>query len=224
MRILFVEDDEDLGEVVKYNLEKENFAVEWIKDGKKAVEKALESNFDLILLDIMLPEMEGTQICKILRENEKTKETPVIMLTALCDENTKVTSFSYGADDYVTKPFSIKELIARIKAVARRWKINTEETLRFKDITVKELSKSVEINGKPIQVTKTEYLLIKTFLSNPDKVFSREELLEKIWGKEHKEQTRTLDVYISRLRKKLGDYGKYLKTIPRLGYKFSTEE
>jgi len=224
MRILFVEDDEDLGEVVKYNLEKEKFIVDWVKDGKDALEKALKDNYDLIILDIMLPGMDGTNICKALREKEKTKETPIIMLTALCDEDTKVTSFSYGADDYVTKPFSIKELIARIKAIARRWKISTEDKLKFKGITLDEVSKQVEIDGETLPLTKTEYQLLKTFLSNPNRVFSREELLEKIWGKEHKEQTRTLDVYISRLRKKLGEYGKYLKTLPRLGYKLSAEE
>ncbi|WP_456396619.1 response regulator transcription factor [Desulfurobacterium sp.] len=224
MRILFVEDDEDLGEIVKYNLEKENFEVDWVLDGKEALEKSLSGNYDLIILDIMLPGIDGKEICKLLRDNEKTKDVPIIMLTALCDEDTKVESFGYGADDYVTKPFSMKELIARIGAINRRLKLSENEKLAFKGITLDKISKEITVDGQPVQLTKTEYQLIELFLSNPNKVFSREELLEKIWGKEHSENTRTLDVYISRLRKKLGSYGKYLRTLPRLGYKLTAEE
>ena len=222
MRILLVEDDEDLGEIVKYNLEKEGFKVDWVLDGETALEKVNRSLYDLIILDIMLPKIDGIEVCRRIRE--RTKDIPVIMLTALSDEKTKITSFNYGADDYLTKPFSIRELIARIGAISRRFGKSAGQVIEFDGVKIDKFSKMVTVDGKPVHLTKTEYQLLEFFLENPDRVFSREEILDRIWGPEHSENSRTLDVYISRLRKKLGEKGRYLKTLSRLGYKLSMKD
>ena len=223
MIVLLVEDDEDLGELVKYNLEKNQFKVDWVLDGREALERIKTNRYNLIILDLMLPGISGLDICREIRENPTNKDVPVIVLTALSDEDTKVKGFSVGADDYVTKPFSMKELLARIEAVLRRAGYVRRDTVEFEVIVYDKKSKSVTVDGNPIYLTKTELQLLEFFLEHPEQLFSREELLEKIWGHDHNETTRTVDVYISRLRKKLGDKGKYLKTLPRLGYKLTRE-
>ena len=223
MVVLLVEDDEDLGELVKYNLEKNQFKVDWVLDGREALERIKTNRYNLIILDLMLPGISGLDICREIRENPTNKDVPVIVLTALSDEDTKVKGFSVGADDYVTKPFSMKELLARIEAVLRRAGYVRRDTVEFEGIVYDKKSKSVTVDGNPIYLTKTELQLLEFFLEHPEQLFSREELLEKIWGHDHNETTRTVDVYISRLRKKLGDKGKYLKTLPRLGYKLTRE-
>ena len=223
MIVLLVEDDEDLGELVKYNLEKNQFKVDWVLDGREALERIKTNRYNLIILDLMLPGISGLDICREIRENPTNKDVPVIVLTALSDEDTKVKGFSVGADDYVTKPFSMKELLARIEAVLRRAGYVRRDTVEFEGIVYDKKSKSVTVDGNPIYLTKTELQLLEFFLEHPEQLFSREELLEKIWGHDHNETTRTVDVYISRLRKKLGDKGKYLKTLPRLGYKLTRE-
>ncbi len=223
MVVLLVEDDEDLGELVKYNLEKQQFKVDWVLDGKEALEKIKKRRYDLIILDLMLPGMSGLDLCKRLRSDSPNRDTPVIMLTALSDEDTKVKGFSTGADDYVTKPFSMKELLARIEAVLRRVGHIKKDVLEFEGIVIDRKSKSVMIDEEPVYLTKTELQLLEFFLEHPEQLFSREELLEKIWGSDHNETTRTVDVYISRLRKKLGEKGKFLKTLPRLGYKLTSK-
>ncbi|MEO2068787.1 MAG: response regulator transcription factor [Desulfurobacteriaceae bacterium] len=223
MIVLLVEDDEDLGELVKYNLEKKNFKVDWVLDGQEALERAKTNKYDLIILDLMLPNVNGLEICEKIRESSQNEDTPVIVLTALSDEDTKVKGFSLGADDYVTKPFSMKELLARIEAILRRAGYTLKNVVEFEGIVYDRKSKSVSVDGKPIYLTKTELQLLEFFLEHPGELFSREELLERIWGHDHNETTRTVDVYISRLRKKLGEKGKYLKTLPRLGYKLTKE-
>ena len=223
MVVLLVEDDEDLGELVKYNLEKNQFKVDWVLDGREALERIKTNRYNLIILDLMLPGISGLDICREIRENPTNKDVPVIVLTALSDEDTKVKGFSVGADDYVTKPFSMKELLARIEAVLRRAGYVRRDTVEFEGIVYDKKSRSVTVDGNPIYLTKTELQLLEFFLEHPEQLFSREELLEKIWGHDHNETTRTVDVYISRLRKKLGDKGKYLKTLPRLGYKLTRE-
>ncbi len=223
MVVLLVEDDEDLGELVKYNLEKQQFKVDWVLDGKEALEKIRKRRYDLIILDLMLPGMSGLDLCRELRNDSPNRDTPVIMLTALSDEDTKVKGFSTGADDYVTKPFSMKELLARIEAVLRRVGHVKKDVLEFEGIVIDRKSKSVMVDEEPVYLTKTELQLLEFFLEHPEQLFSREELLEKIWGSDHNETTRTVDVYISRLRKKLGEKGKFLKTLPRLGYKLTSK-
>jgi len=223
VKVLLIEDDETIGELVKYNLERKGFSVEWVLSGKEALRKLREETYGVIVLDLMLPEVDGLELCKKVREGEKNRETPVIVLTALSDEDTKVKGFSVGADDYVTKPFSMKELIARIEALLRRVGYGKPELLEFEGIVENKRSKTVTVDGEPIYLTKTELQLLEFFLENPERLFTREELLKNIWGEEHNETTRTVDVYISRLRKKLGEKGKYLKTLPRLGYKLTKE-
>ncbi len=223
MLVLLAEDDRDLGDLLKYNLEKNHFKVDWVLDGKEAADRVEKIRYDLAILDLMLPELDGLEICKRIRESSKNRDIPVIMLTALSSEDTKLKGFSAGADDYVTKPFSMKELLARIEAVLRRAGHVKKDVLEFEGIKLDRKSKSVTVDGEPIYLTKTELQLLEFFLEHPEELFSREELLEKIWGADHNETTRTVDVYISRLRKKLGGKGKYLKTLPRLGYKLTKE-
>ncbi|MEO2065752.1 MAG: response regulator transcription factor [Desulfurobacteriaceae bacterium] len=223
IEVLLVEDDEAIGDLVKYNLEKHGFLVDWVLDGKEALEKLSERKYDIIILDLMLPGVDGLDLCRKVRREGKNRETPIIVLTALGDEDTKVEGFSAGADDYVTKPFSVKELLARIEAVLRRVGYSKKDVLEFEGIVENKKSKTVTVDGKPIYLTKTELQLLEFFLEHPEQLFTREELLENIWGADHNETTRTVDVYISRLRKKLGEKGKYLKTLPRLGYKLTRE-
>jgi len=223
VEVLLVEDDEAIGDLVKYNLERQGFSVDWVLDGKEALERLKEKKYDIIILDLMLPSVDGLELCQKVRQEGKNKETPIIVLTALGDEDTKVKGFAAGADDYVTKPFSVKELLARIEAVLRRVGYSKKDVLEFEGIVENKKSKTVTVDGKPIYLTKTELQLLEFFLEHPEQLFTREELLENIWGADHNETTRTVDVYISRLRKKLGDKGKYLKTLPRLGYKLTRE-
>ena len=223
VEVLLIEDDENLGELTKDRLEDRGFHVDWVLDGVEAFQKVKERKYDIILLDLMLPGMSGLELCKKIREETINRETPIIILTALGDEETKVKGLTLGADDYVTKPFSIKELIARMEAVLRRTGYGKKDILEFEGIVENKKSKSVTVDGKPIHLTKTELQLLEFFLEHPEELFSREELLEKIWGSDHNETTRTVDVYISRLRKKLGKKGKFLKTFPRLGYKLTRE-
>jgi len=223
MLVLLAEDDKDLGDLVKYNLEKNHFKVDWVLDGEEAAEKVEKVKYDLAILDLMLPGLDGLEICRKIRRSPKNRDIPVIILTAISREDTKLEGFSAGADDYVTKPFSMKELLARIEAVLRRVGHIKKEILEFEGIKLDRKSKSVTLDGEPIYLTKTELQLLEFFLEHPEELFSREELLEKIWGADHNETTRTVDVYISRLRKKLGEKGKYLKTLPRLGYKLTKE-
>ncbi len=223
VEVLLIEDDENLGELTKERLEDYGFSVEWVTDGEEAFERLRKRKYDIILLDLMLPGMSGLELCRKTREETLNRETPVIILTALGDEETKVKGLTLGADDYVTKPFSVKELIARIEAVLRRTGYGKKDILEFEGIVENKKSKSVTVDGKPIHLTKTELQLLEFFLEHPEELFSREELLEKIWGANHDETTRTVDVYISRLRKKLGEKGKFLRTLPRLGYKLTRE-
>ncbi|WP_456342436.1 response regulator transcription factor [Thermovibrio sp.] len=224
VEVLLVEDDEAIGDLVKYNLERQGFSVDWVLDGKEALERLNEKKYDIIILDLMLPSVDGLELCQKVRQEGKNKETPIIVLTALGDEDTKVKGFSAGADDYVTKPFSVKELLARIEAVLRRVGYSKKDILEFEGIVENKKSKTVTVDGKPIYLTKTELQLLEFFLEHPEQLFTREELLENIWGSDHNETTRTVDVYISRLRKKLGEKGKFLKTLPRLGYKLTREQ
>ncbi len=223
MYVLLVEDDENLGEMVVYNLKKQGYKVDWSLDGNEATDMIRQNAYNIIILDLMLPKKSGFDVCKFTRSSKKNGETPIILLTALSDEESKIRGFTLGADDYVTKPFSIKELIARIRVISKRVGIAARTHLKFDGIELDRRSKSVTVDGNPLQLTKTEEELLEMFLESPDKVFSKNQLLERIWKGEIDRQTRTVDVYISRLRKKLGKSGKYLKTLPRIGYKLTKE-
>ena len=225
--ILVIEDDKNIISVLKYILEKEGFSVNIAEDGRQGLEKALNNDFDIILLDVMLPFINGFDILKEIKEK---KQTPVIMLTALDDEDSKVKGFETGADDYVSKPFSNRELIARINANIRKISsnsLNSKVKIRGNIFFDKKNSEIIK-DGNKISLTSRENILLDLFIKNPSNVFSREELLKKVWGYEgYVGDTRGVDVTIKRLRTKLeGDIEKYdiIKTRRGIGYYFNSED
>lgn len=226
MRILVVDDEPDLVELVKYNLTKEGYSVEYAESGDKALKKIRAENYDLIILDLMLPGIPGLELCRILRKDEKTAKIPVIMLTAKTDEVDKILGLEMGADDYVTKPFSPRELIARIKAVLRR---SEQERGAIKEVKIGELAVNfdtyaVSLRGRPIKLSATEFRLLRFLIEHRGKVFSRDHLLDSVWKGESFVEPRTVDVHIRRLRSQLEDdpkNAKYIKTMRGVGYYFS---
>jgi two-component system phosphate regulon response regulator PhoB len=223
--IMVVEDEEALGLMLKYNLEKEGFDVSVQTRGSKVVaeiEKLLPS---VILLDWMLPEMSGVDICKLIRSKPDIKAIPIIMLTAKGEEEDKIKGLSAGADDYVTKPFSIPELMARVKAQLRRTpEIPTQKELVFEDIRMDLVEKKVFRNNVYIHLGPTEFRLLKMLMETPGKVFSREFLLKNVWGNNIYVESRTVDVHIRRLRRSLNEYGPdYIRTVRATGYAIDTD-
>ncbi len=222
-KLLIVEDDENIISILKYILEKEGFSLSFAKDGKKGLSLSLNENFDIILLDVMLPFINGFDI---LKEIKSKKSTPVIMLTAMDDEDSKVRGFELGADDYVSKPFSNRELVARINANIRKTApfFQNDRILIRENLFFDFKNSEIISNGEKISLTARENLLLDLFSKNPSKVFSREELLKKIWGyEEYIGDTRGVDVTIKRLRTKLeGNKEQYdiIKTRRGAGYYF----
>jgi DNA-binding response OmpR family regulator len=220
-QILIVDDEEDLCEILQYNLNNEGFITDVAHSAEDAMKKPLE-NFDLVLLDVMMGPMSGFKFADKLRKDLKI-EIPVIFLTAKDTENDKLTGFSLGADDYVSKPFSINELTARIKAVLKRSytdKVNNRSIMQFNGIDLDTVRKRVIINENQVELTKKEYEILKVLLENQGKVFSREDLLSRIWGRDVIVTERTVDVNITRLRSKLGAFGSFLKNKTGYGYFF----
>ena len=229
IKILVVDDEQAIADIIKFNFEREGYGVDIAKDGLEALNFVKDNTYSLILLDIMMPKLNGFDTLKEIRKSHKT---PVIMLTAREDEVDKVLGLELGADDYVVKPFSIRELIARVKAVLRRFGPPTEEEGSEDEIiTVGELEidinkYEVKKNGKIIDLTLREFELLKFLSSNPGVVFSREELLEKVWEDEYYGDIRTVDVTIRRLREKVEDTSKdykYILTKRGVGYYFDGE-
>ncbi len=225
-KIYVIEDDEDINELLIYNLSKENFEVKSFLNSIDALKSLEKEKPDLIILDIMLPDIDGIEVCKRLRASEEYKNIPIIMLTAKSTEIDKVVGLELGADDYITKPFSFKELVARIRAILRRYQkhqIETEKSFskKYKDIEIDPENFSVKVKGKSIPLTAKEFKLLNYLLSNPNKVKTREQILEKIWNeKQYDVYDRTIDVHITKLRNKLGEYGKHIKTVHGIGYKW----
>ena len=217
--IYIVEDDEDINELLVYNLKKEGFQVKSFLESKKALE-TLQSDFpDLILLDIMLPDIDGLEFCKIVKADENLAKIPIIMLTAKSTEIDKIVGLELGADDYITKPFSFRELIARIKAVLRRTaRCRENQTISQKDLYLNPDRLEVLVDGKTVPLTKKEYQLLSTLLKNKGKVLSRAFLLEEVWDNDLDVFDRTVDVHIKNLRDKLGRFGKNIKTVRGVGY------
>jgi len=224
-KILVVDDEKSIADIIKFNLEKEGFEVELSYDGEDAVRKIYSENPDLIILDIMLPKKDGFQVLREIRANINT---PVLMLTAKEEEVDKVLGLELGADDYITKPFSMRELVARVKANLRRVEIsniegNSGEVLKVGNLTINYNKYEVRKNGQIIELTLREYELLKFLASNMDQVFTREQLLEKVWGYEYYGDVRTVDVTIRRLREKIEDADgqyKYIMTKRGVGYYF----
>ena len=222
-KILIVEDDPNILEALKYNLGKEGYDTLMAVDGVQALDMARANKPDLIILDIMLPEMSGFEVCRILR---KEMAVPIIMLTARDDEIDKVTGLDLGADDYMTKPFSVRELMARIRALIRRMEIQTvipETPLKFGDIEIDILHHTIKRAGVALNVSPKEFDLLAFLTANKGLVFSRDQLLEKVWGYDYSGDTRTVDVHIRWLREKIEDNSeepKRLITVRGVGYKF----
>jgi phosphate regulon transcriptional regulator PhoB len=226
-KILIVEDEKDIIKMLEYNLKKEGFRIISARDGEDALDMAVREHPGLILLDLMLPGMSGLEVCKALKKENKTGSIPIIMLTAKSQESDKVVGLELGADDYITKPFSVRELIARIKAVIRRVtdKEKLPEAFQAGDLKIDFAKISVSVKDKPVELTAKEFELLKTLLKAKGRVLSRDYLLDTIWGFDHamEIQTRTVDVHIRTLRKKLKSASEYIITVKNYGYRFEIE-
>jgi two-component system phosphate regulon response regulator PhoB len=219
--VLVVEDEAPLVTLLRYNLEKEGFAVAEAADGEEALLRIAEQKPDAVLLDWMLPLLSGIEVCRQIRRAPATRSLPVIMLTARGEEGDRVRGLNSGADDYVVKPFSLGELVARLRAVIRRAQPNAgEDLLRYADVTMDLVAHRVSRAGQPVHLGPTEFRLLRHFLQNPARVFSREQLLDRIWGHYAEVELRTVDVHIRRLRKALNAVGEgdLVRTVRSVGY------
>ena len=220
-RILIVDDEEDLCEILQYNLSSEGYQTEIVHSAEEALKRS-PGNFDLVLLDVMMGPISGFKFADKLRKELKI-DVPVIFLTAKDTENDILTGFSLGADDYISKPFSVNELTARVKAVLKRSytdKVNSKAIIQYNGIALDTVRKRLIINDERVELTKKEYEILRTLLENQGIVFSREDLLMRIWGQDVIVTERTVDVNITRLRTKLGQYGSSLKNKTGYGYFF----
>ena len=224
MKILVIEDEPDIRKNLEYNLAREGFSVSGAASILEAKTLLPSDDFNLILLDLMLPDGSGLDLCKEIKANSKTESTPVIILTAKDDEVDKVVGFEIGADDYVTKPFSVRELILRVKAVLKRGtkkKEILEVERKFGDLKIDIDSHEVHVDDVKINLTALEFRLLKKLVDTRGRVQSRDQLLTDVWGYSTEVTTRTVDTHVKRLREKLGPMGKYVQTIRGVGYKFA---
>lgn len=222
-RILVVDDEEDLCEILKFNLEMEGYQVDTANSAEEALKQDLPS-YNLLLLDVMMGEISGFKMASMMKKNKDTAGIPIIFITAKDTENDTITGFNLGADDYISKPFSLREVIMRVKAVLRRTanvQTREQEQLQYRDLVIDIPKKKVTISGEEISLTKKEFEILLLLLQNQGRVFSREDILAKVWHDEVYVLDRTIDVNITRLRKKIGNYGKYIVT--RLGYGYCFE-
>ena len=223
-RILVVDDEEDLCEILKFNLENEGYGVDTANSAEEALKMDL-SQYHLLLLDVMMGEISGFRMANMLKKEKDTAHIPIIFITAKDTENDTITGFNLGADDYISKPFSIREVMVRVKAVLRRTAtplpVKEDEVLEYKGLTLNIPQKKVSIDGTEVPLTKKEFEILMLFLQNKGRVFSREDILAKVWNDEVYVLDRTIDVNITRLRKKIGEYGKRIVT--RLGYGYCFE-
>lgn len=225
-KILLIEDEKNIAELVKYNLEREGYRVLWAAKGNLGLEMTLRENPDLLLLDLMLPELDGLEICKILKQNPKTAAIPIIMLTAKSQEADKVLGLELGADDYVTKPFSPRELAARVKAILRRaGEKPAASILKAGSLEIDTDKHLTRLKSKEITLTSKEYDLLTALIRANGKVLSREALLDKVWGYDAAVniETRTVDMHITQLRKKLKNEADRIITLKNVGYRFDAE-
>lgn len=227
-KVLIIDDEEHIVELIKYNLETNGFQTFEAFNGVDGLKMAKEENPDLILLDLMLPGIDGLEVCKRLRSDDKLKNIPIIMLTAKSEEIDKILGLELGADDYITKPFSVRELSARIKAVLRR--INpleeTNDKFTYSDVEIDYSKHEVKKAGEKVDLTLKEFELLDILIKNKGKVLTRDLLLDKIWGYEYVGETRTVDVHIRHLRQKLEEDDKkpkYIETVRGIGYRFNND-
>lgn len=225
-RILVVDDEEDLCEILKFNLENEGYEVDTANSAEEALKLDIAS-YHLLLLDVMMGEISGFKMANMLKKDKKTEKVPIIFITAKDTENDTVTGFNLGADDYISKPFSLREVIARVKAVLRRTANTTTEQsperLVYQSLVIDVTKKKASIDGQEVSLTKKEFEILLLLVQNKGRVFSREDILARIWSDEVYVLDRTIDVNITRLRKKIGIYGKRIVTRLGYGYCFETE-
>jgi len=220
--VLIVEDDTDIAESLRYNIEREGLKARVAETGEKGLSFALDANAtpSLIILDLMLPGMNGMELCRRLRREPATRRTPIIMLTARSSETDRVTGLDLGADDYITKPFSVRELMARVRAVLRR--ADESSVPRYEDsrLSIDFADMRVVCEGTSVKLTRKEFSLLSTLAKGAGRVATRQQLLDNVWGYQYFGDTRTLDVHIRRLRQKLGDCGDCIETVVGVGYRF----
>jgi DNA-binding response OmpR family regulator len=225
-RVLIVEDEQDIAGLVKHTLERiGGLHVEVVQSGDAALRMVTENPPDLILLDLNLPVLSGLEVCRILRSRPATAHVPIIMLTARTSESDRVTGLDVGADDYVTKPFSLRELAARVRAILRRGGDHARKELspfvyRGKHLVADFDAVSVSVDGSQVRLTRREFELLRYLVENRNRVLSRDRLLERVWGYDRFVETRSVDVHVGRLRGKLGQAGRQIETVVGLGYRF----
>ena len=223
-RVLVVEDEQDIAELIKHTLERPGEAqVDIVSSGDTALRAVSEQAPDLVILDLNLPVLSGTEVCRILRARPATSGVPIIMLTARTGEGDRVAGLDLGADDYVTKPFSLRELAARVRSVLRRQHLDTPaggKVYRGSHLVADFDSVSITVDGSPVRLTRREFELLKFLVENRNRVLSRDRLLERVWGYERFIETRSVDVHVGRLRAKLGAAGQQIETVVGLGYRF----
>jgi len=218
-RILVVDDEQDLLEILKFNLESEGYAVNVATSAEEALENGV-SGYDLILLDVMMGGMSGFQMAETVRSSTETEDIPIIFLTARDSEKDRLEGFNAGADDYISKPFSIKEMQARVRAVLRRSGEKPRHLVCYRGLEINLDRKAVSVDGTDVAFTRTEFDLVKLLLEHPGRVFSRQELIDRVWPDDVVVLDRTVDVNITRLRKKIGPYAAFIVTRSGFGYCF----
>jgi two-component system phosphate regulon response regulator PhoB len=222
-KVLIIEDEKDLAELLAFNLEKEGYAATCVHDGKQGLEMAGTVLPDLILLDLMLPGLLGTEVCKALRKDQRTAHIPIIMITAKGDEIDRVVGFEVGADDYIVKPFSMREVVLRVKAIMRRFEHDAQappaDLFSIGDIVIDKQRHTVVSDGREVELTSTEFKLLLYLAEKKGCVHSREKLLQNVWSYNNAGDTRTVDTHVTRLRSKLGTPGDIIKTVRGFGYK-----
>jgi two-component system, OmpR family, alkaline phosphatase synthesis response regulator PhoP len=221
-RILVVDDEEDLLELIRYNLSKEGYRVTCAASGEAALREARANPPDLIVLDLLLPNVDGLEVCKLLKNDSRTKHVPIVMLTAKAEEADMVTGLELGADDYITKPFSPRVLTARIKAVLRRKNEppSPETTIQVRELVIHPGRHEVLVAGTPLTLTLTEFRLLHFLAQRPGWAFSRNQIVDAVKGDDYPVTDRSVDVQVAGLRKKLGTFGDYIETVRGVGYRF----
>jgi two-component system, OmpR family, alkaline phosphatase synthesis response regulator PhoP len=224
-KILIVEDEKDIRDLLEHYLKKEGYEVQTAKDGQSGLEKASKEKLDLVILDLMLPQMDGLEICRRLRSQPATADLPIIMLTAKTEETDRIVGLEMGADDYITKPFSPREVLARIKALHRRLEMPRSKGVKFEygGITLDSDRHEVTFKGKTHALTSKEFKLLEYFIANRGRVLSRDLLLSELWGYNYFGTTRTVDVHVARLRQKFPPLEKSLLSVKGLGYKLAED-
>lgn len=223
-QVLIVEDDADIAESLRYNMERDGLKTRIAETGEKGLMAALDAQAgppSLIILDLMLPGMSGTELCRRLRREPATRRTPIIMLTARTSESERVAGLDLGADDYITKPFSVRELMARVRAVLRRVDENTQSRYEDAHLQIDFADMRVVCDGESVKLTRKEFALLSVLAKSAGRVATRQQLLDNVWGYQYFGDTRTLDVHIRRLRQKLGACGEAIETVVGVGYRFA---